>query len=176
MAGPELVPVSEFRRWSASAAFPQVPSRAAFRVWRKMKQHPRFDGSDLPRAEPSRAEPSRAEPSRAEPSRTEPNRTEPNRTEPNRTEPNRTHKFIAAGSSGPFKGISTPRTTATGSSATTDVALPASGGASRDARPEPVLERRWHFRPVRELDATGDRDRFVNDDGATALDERRDDP
>lgn len=45
--GPELVPVSEFRRWSHSAAFPQVPSRAAFRVWRKMKRHPRFDGSDL---------------------------------------------------------------------------------------------------------------------------------
>jgi len=46
-SGPELVPVSEFRRWSESAAFPQVPTRAAFRVWRKMKQHPRFDGSDL---------------------------------------------------------------------------------------------------------------------------------
>lgn len=42
-----MVPVSEFRRWSDSAAFPQVPSRAAFRVWRKMKQHPRFDGSDI---------------------------------------------------------------------------------------------------------------------------------
>lgn len=46
-AGPELVPVSEFRCWSVSAAFPQVPSRDAFRVWRKMKRHPRFDGSDL---------------------------------------------------------------------------------------------------------------------------------
>ena len=72
--GPELVPVSEFRRWSQSAAFPQVPTRAAFRVWQKMKMHPRFDGSDL-------------EPNRTEPNRTEPNRTEPNRTEPNRTEP-----------------------------------------------------------------------------------------
>ncbi|MCY4663462.1 MAG: hypothetical protein OXC00_02210 [Acidimicrobiaceae bacterium] len=41
------MPLSEFRNWSASAAFPQVPSRAAFRVWRKMKLHPRFDGSDL---------------------------------------------------------------------------------------------------------------------------------
>ncbi|MXZ98106.1 MAG: hypothetical protein F4076_02270 [Acidimicrobiaceae bacterium] len=46
-AGPEMVPVLEFRRWSRSAAFPQVPNRAAFRVWRKMKQHPRFDGSNL---------------------------------------------------------------------------------------------------------------------------------
>ena len=46
-AGPEIVPVLEFRSWSKSAAFPQVPNRAAFRVWRKMKQHPRFDGSDL---------------------------------------------------------------------------------------------------------------------------------
>ena len=41
------MPVSEFRSWSESAAFPQVPSRAAFQVWRKMKLHPRFDGSDL---------------------------------------------------------------------------------------------------------------------------------
>ena len=49
-AGAERVPVSEFRRWSRSAAFPQVPSRAAFRVWRKMKQHLRFDGSDLAEA------------------------------------------------------------------------------------------------------------------------------
>ena len=45
---PELVPVSEFNRWSNTAAFPQIPTLPAFRVWRKMKQHPRFDGSDLP--------------------------------------------------------------------------------------------------------------------------------
>ena len=37
---PELVPVSEFVSWSETAAFPQVPNRAAFRVWRKMQQQP----------------------------------------------------------------------------------------------------------------------------------------
>ncbi|WP_419918919.1 hypothetical protein [Candidatus Poriferisocius sp.] len=45
---PELIPVSEFVRWSSTAAFPLVPSRPAFRVWRKIKQNPRFDGADLP--------------------------------------------------------------------------------------------------------------------------------
>jgi len=44
---PELVPVSEFTRWSNTAAFPQIPTRPAFRVWRKIKHHPRFDGADL---------------------------------------------------------------------------------------------------------------------------------
>jgi len=44
---PELVPVSEFTRWSNTAAFPQIPTRPAFRVWRKIKRHPRFDGADL---------------------------------------------------------------------------------------------------------------------------------
>ena len=44
---PELIPVREFARWSESAAFPQLPSREAFRVWRRMKLHPRFDGSDI---------------------------------------------------------------------------------------------------------------------------------
>ena len=37
---PELVPVSEFHSWSNTAAFPKIPTRSAFRVWRKMKQHP----------------------------------------------------------------------------------------------------------------------------------------
>ncbi len=41
--------MAEFAGWSTTAAFPQVPSRAAFRVWRKMKAHPRFDGADLER-------------------------------------------------------------------------------------------------------------------------------
>ena len=50
---PELVPIAEFCRWSDSVAFPQLPSRAAFRVWRRMKQHPRLDGADAP----SRADP-----------------------------------------------------------------------------------------------------------------------
>lgn len=44
---PEEVPVEEFAGWSTTAAFPQVPTRAAFRVWRTMKHHPRFDGADL---------------------------------------------------------------------------------------------------------------------------------
>ena len=45
---PELIPVSEFTRWSNTAAFPQIPTRPAFRVWRKIKGHPRFDGTDIP--------------------------------------------------------------------------------------------------------------------------------
>ena len=45
---PEPIPVSEFTRWSNTAAFPQIPTRPAFRVWRKIKQQPRFDGADLP--------------------------------------------------------------------------------------------------------------------------------
>ena len=40
--GPEAVPVPEFLSWSSTAAFPQVPDRASFRVWRKLKRHPRF--------------------------------------------------------------------------------------------------------------------------------------
>ena len=44
---PELIPVSEFTRWSNTAAFPQIPTRPAFRVWRKIKAHPRFDGTPM---------------------------------------------------------------------------------------------------------------------------------
>ena len=44
--GPEPVPITEFASWSDTAAFPQIPSLPAFRVWRKMKLHPRFDGAD----------------------------------------------------------------------------------------------------------------------------------
>ena len=47
---PAEVPVAEFAAWSTTAAFPQIPTRAAFRVWRTMKQHPRFDGADLERS------------------------------------------------------------------------------------------------------------------------------
>ena len=130
-AGPEMVPVLEFRSWSRSAAFPQVPNRAAFRVWRKMKQHPRFDGSDLDERDAPAG-------------------------------------GGGDGDSGRSRETSTPRPTATGSSATTDMELPSSRGATRDPRQGPLHERRWRFRPVRELDATGDRDRFMNDDGAAA--------
>ena len=45
---PEPIPVSEFTRWSNTAAFPQIPTRPAFRVWRKIKQQPRFDGATPP--------------------------------------------------------------------------------------------------------------------------------
>ena len=128
------MPVSEFRSWSESASFPQVPSRAAFRVWRKMKLHPRFDGSDLDESRRAGG------------------------------------GGLGDGGSVRFRGTSTPPTTVTDSSATTDLALPSSRGTPRDARPQPVRERRWRFRPVRELDATGDRNRFMNDDGAAALD------
>jgi len=38
-----LIGVSEFLGWSNTAAFPQIPTREAFRVWRRMKLHPRFD-------------------------------------------------------------------------------------------------------------------------------------
>ena len=48
--GPELVPAREFNSWSDTASFPQIPNRSAFRVWRKMKRHPRFDGTKLPNA------------------------------------------------------------------------------------------------------------------------------
>ena len=49
---PELVPVSEFAGWSDTASFPQVPNRAAFRVWRKMNQQPHLvppEGAAPPR-------------------------------------------------------------------------------------------------------------------------------
>ena len=45
--GPEKVAVTEFLGWSNTAAFPQIPTEAAFKVWRKIKSHPRFDGEDL---------------------------------------------------------------------------------------------------------------------------------
>ena len=49
---PELVPVAEFNRWSSTAAFPQIPSRPAFKAWRRIKMHARFDGADLPDTPP----------------------------------------------------------------------------------------------------------------------------
>jgi hypothetical protein len=48
------------------------------------------------------------------------------------------------------------------------VALSSSGGVPRDPRPGAFRERRWRFRPVRELDATNDRNKFMNDDGTAA--------
>ncbi len=46
--------------------------------------------------------------------------------------------------------------------------LPSGGRVPRHPRPGLVRERRRRFRPIRELDATHDRDWFVNDDGASA--------
>ncbi len=112
---PESVRVSEFVGWSTSASFPQLPTRSAIRVWRKMKQHPRLD-------EPSRAEPSRAEPSRAEPSRAEPSNS------------------TGCGGSDPCKGISTLRPTSPGSSWT--VESPPAPGARRYSRQAQIHPRR----------------------------------
>ena len=42
---PELIGVTEFLGWSNTAAFPQIPTREAFRVWRRMRRHPRFSGA-----------------------------------------------------------------------------------------------------------------------------------
>ena len=134
---PELVPVSEFQRWSRTAAFPQVPTRPAFRVWRKMKLHPRFDGSDLPETVGEPAGSTTADPP-------------------------------ATGGSDRSRETSTRPRIGTDSSATTSLALPSSGGTPRNPRQGKIRERRWRFRPIRELDATNDRKRFMKDDGHAA--------
>ena len=46
--GPEHVTLSTFRGWSNTAAFPQIPTKAAFKVWDKIKTHPRFDEAPPP--------------------------------------------------------------------------------------------------------------------------------
>ena len=123
--GPEHVPVSEFARWSNTAAFPQIPTKDAFKVWRKIKQHPRFDGQDLSGQV----------------------RSGQVRTGQDRTGQDRTGHPILP----PSMEVPT-----------------GSGRPQRHDRPAPVPPRRWAFRPVRELDATKDRDRFVKDDGKLA--------
>ncbi|MDE0120557.1 MAG: hypothetical protein OXS33_02350 [bacterium] len=139
--GPELVPISEFTRWSNTAAFPQIPTRPAFRVWRKMKQHPRFDGSDLARFTEER-------------------------------EREREREKSGSGGSARFKAISTPQSIDIGSDGTTDMAPPSSGGTPCHPRQKQIHERRWRLRPVRELDATHDRSRFMKDDGVAARGQR----
>ena len=42
---PQQIPVDEFNTWTPNAAVPMLPSDQALRVFRKMRQHPRFDGS-----------------------------------------------------------------------------------------------------------------------------------
>ena len=43
------IPLDEFKSWSETAVFPLVPSDAALRTFRKVRNHPRFDRSDLNR-------------------------------------------------------------------------------------------------------------------------------
>ena len=51
---PQQVPVDEFITWTSNAAVPMLPSDQALRVFRKMRQHPRFDGSPTDNGLPSR--------------------------------------------------------------------------------------------------------------------------
>ena len=46
---PAEITTEEFKSWSAVAAFPLVPSDAALATFRKLRNHPRFDRSDLER-------------------------------------------------------------------------------------------------------------------------------
>ena len=177
-AGAEIVPVSEFSRWSNTAAFPQVPTREAFRVWRKIKKHPRFDGADLPSeeslsadpvsrsesgrlispAQPSPAQPSPAQPSPAQPSPAQPSPAQPSPAQPSPAQPSPAQPSPAQPSPAqPFMEI------------------PASSG-----RPQchdgasMVPPRRWAFSPVAELHTTHDRDQFMKDDGTAAKAAQRD--
>ena len=115
---PESIPVSEFTRWLNTAAFPQIPTRPAFRVWRKIKQHPRFDGTDLPDS------------------------------------PDDLSLSLSLSESPKLEVPTSP------------------GRPQRHHRPTPFRQRRWRFRPVAELHATRDRSKFVNDDGASAQEQR----
>ncbi|MYG94592.1 MAG: hypothetical protein F4138_06335 [Acidimicrobiia bacterium] len=135
---PEHIPVSEFIRWSNTAAFPQIPNRPAFRVWRKMKQHPRFDGADLPDSSDDLS----LSLSLGEPE---------------------------VGGSDQSKAMSIQQTTGDDSSETMGMGLPSSFRTPLDSRQVQICERRWHFRPSRELDSTNDRSRFLKDDGHAAV-------
>ncbi|MDE0267502.1 MAG: hypothetical protein OXI96_00475 [Acidimicrobiaceae bacterium] len=164
------MPVSEFQQWSKTAAFPQVPSRDAFRVWRKMKMHPRFDGSDLGR----KADIERKR--HAHGQHPTPDGSNPDLITDNERAASTASTTVtttppppADGNSAQYKEITTPPQTDIGSSETTGVELQSSGRTPRNSRPTQLHKRRWHFRPVRELDATYDRNRFIHDDGAAAL-------
>ena len=43
------IPIEEFMSWSEAAVFPLIPSDAALSTFRKLRNHPRFDRSDLDR-------------------------------------------------------------------------------------------------------------------------------
>ena len=51
---PSSIPVEEFKTWTSNAAVPMLPSDQALRVFRKMRQHPRFDGSNADDGLPTR--------------------------------------------------------------------------------------------------------------------------
>ena len=51
---------------------------------------------------------------------------------------------------------------------TAKMALSSGQRVARDTRSRFVRRRRWRFRPVRELDSTKDRGKFIGDDGASA--------
>ena len=146
--GAEIVPVAEFSRWSNTAAFPQVPTREAFRVWRKIKKHPRFDGADLPSEESLSADlVSRSESGRlispAQPSPAQPSPAQPSPAQPSPAQP-----FME---------------------------IPASSGRPQcHDGASMVPPRRWAFSPVREMDATKDRGQFMKDDGTAAKAAQRD--
>ena len=65
------VAVSEFQTWSDSMAFPNIPSSQALATFRKLRLHPRIDGSNE-NIIPSQAKPSQAKPSQAKPSQAKP--------------------------------------------------------------------------------------------------------
>ena len=51
---PQQIPVDEFNTWTSNAAVPMLPSDRALRVFRKMRHHPRFDGSTTGGEPPNR--------------------------------------------------------------------------------------------------------------------------
>ena len=65
------VAISEFQTWSDSMAFPNIPSSQALATFRKLRLHPRIDGSNE-NIIPSQAKPSQAKPSQAKPSQAKP--------------------------------------------------------------------------------------------------------
>ena len=120
---PELIPVREFARWSESAAFPQLPSREAFRVWRRMKLHPRFDGSDIAATPPPPARDWRSRPIQGDLNAT-----------------NDKHRFRLDGGAAALIGNSTPPTTSDSSSPT--LARPPVRGTPRAQRQAQIPTRR----------------------------------
>lgn len=136
---PAAIPVDEFLKWSDSAALPSIPSDAALRVFRKMRSHPRLDGTDLSQEAVSASrlkQPPAASSSLQQPKR--PWRTaRPQRKRPTRGGPGR-------------RPICTPRTTNPCSASTfRHMACPAAAGTRRDERQEAVHGREQRARLAR---------------------------